>query len=70
MWRKILNEKVERSQKTDRDEFMAIADPNSAELNYRWPNGNTTTTGFGPYGSLNGLILIDVLTEKVGDALF
>ena len=40
-----LNGKVERSQKTKREEFWAVTDPRATEVELRLASGNTITTG-------------------------
>jgi len=49
-----LNGKVARSQKTDRQEFWADANPNSPELEWWLPEWQHDDNWDRPHGSLNG----------------
>jgi transposase InsO family protein len=65
-----LNGKVERSQKTDREKFWAVADPNSPELEWRLAEWQHYYNWDRPHGSLNGQTLIEMLQAKSEDTPF
>lgn len=59
-----LNGKVERSQKTDREEFWATADLNSPDLELRVAEWQHYYNWDRPHGSLNGQTPIEMLHTK------
>lgn len=63
-----LNGKVERSQKTDKVEFYAIADLNDPELSDRLAEWQFFYNWQRPHGSLNGKTPMQVATE-LGNAI-
>ena len=65
-----LNGKVERSHKTDREEFWAVADPNSPDQELRFAEWQHYYNWDRPHGSLNGQTPIERLHAKSEDALF
>lgn len=65
-----LNGKVERSQKTDREEFWAVADPNSPELELRLTEWQHYYNWDRPHGSLNDQTPIERLHAKSEDTPF
>jgi transposase InsO family protein len=62
-----LNGKVARSQKTDREKFLAVADPNSPELEWRLAEWQHYYIWDRPHGSLNGQTPIEMLQAKSED---
>jgi hypothetical protein len=65
-----LNGKVERSQKTDREEFWAVADLNSPDLELRLAEWQHYYNWDRPHGSLNGETPIERLHTKSEDTPF
>ncbi|MCC6967942.1 MAG: IS481 family transposase [Nitrospira sp.] len=65
-----LNGKVERSQKTDREEFWAVTDPQTPDLELRLAEWQHYYNWDRPHGSLNGQSPIDVLHAKQADTPF
>ena len=59
-----LNGKVERSQKTDREEFWAVTDPNSPELELRLAEWQHYYNWDRPHGSLTGQTPIEMVCTK------
>jgi len=59
-----LNGKVERSQKTDREEFWAVTDPRSQDLQLRLAEWQHYFNWNRPHGSLNGQTPIDAFCAK------
>jgi transposase InsO family protein len=59
-----LNGKVERSQKTDREEFWAETDPKTSDVELRLAEWQHYYNWSRPHGSLNGHTPIDVLHAK------
>jgi hypothetical protein len=43
-----LNGKVERTQRSDLDEFWAVVDPKATDSKTGWRNGSISGTGIGP----------------------
>jgi len=65
-----LNGKVERSQKTDREEFWAVVDLSSPELELRLAEWQHYYNWDRPHGSLNGQTPIEMLHTKSEDTPF
>ena len=65
-----LNGKVERSQKTDHEEFWATADLNSPDLELRVAEWQHYYNWDRPHGSLNGQTPIEMLHTKSEDTPF
>ena len=65
-----LNGKVERSQKTDREEFWAVTDPSSPELELRLAEWQHYYNWDRPHGSLHGQTPIEMLHRKSEDTPF
>jgi hypothetical protein len=65
-----LNGKVERSQKTDREEFWAVAELNSPDLELRLAEWQHNYNWDRPHGSLNGQTPIEMLHAKREDTPF
>ncbi len=65
-----LNGKVERSQKTDREEFWAVADLNNPELELRLAEWQHYYNWDRPHESLKGLTPIEMLQTKSEDTPF
>ena len=65
-----LNGKVERSQKTDLDEFYATVDLNSPDLEMQLAEWQHYYNWDRPHGSLNGRAPMDKYFELIGDTPF
>jgi transposase InsO family protein len=65
-----LNAKVERSQKTDREEFWAVTDPSSPELELRLAEWQHYYNWDRPHGSLHGQTPIQMLSRKSEEGPF
>ena len=65
-----LDGKVERSQKTDREEFWAVADLNNPDLELRVAEWQHYYNWDRPHGSLNGQTPIEMLHTQREDTPF
>lgn len=65
-----LNGKVERSQKTDLDEFWSITKASDPELQLRLAEWQHYYNWHRPHGSLNGRSPMDVYFDKINDTPF
>ena len=59
-----LNGRVERSQKTDREEFWAVSDPRTPDVELRLAEWRHSYDWARPHGSLNGQTPIEALCAK------
>ena len=65
-----LNGKVERSQKTDREEFLAVTNPQTPDLELRLAEWQHDYNWVCPHGSLNGQTPVEALCAKQESTLF